>query len=125
MPKNQNHHKRVIQENDIVVTSPVGKGAVNPGEEFVILDEDPITDERILQDSVFAKIRKSAFIVVANFEKYLGRAAVLEMGYAIAHGIQILTVDDVDDPNLAPYCRRLSDVFSSFNAELKIEVPSL
>ena len=80
-------------------------------EEFILLDADPISDERTLQDSVFAKIRKSTFLTVMNKNKYLGRAAVLEMGFAISQGIQILTLEDISDPNIMPYTRNIREVF--------------
>ncbi len=103
--------KSFLEDKGITVLSPVGSHAVNPGEEFVILDADPLHDERILQDSVFAKIRKSSFLVVLNKDNYIGKAALLEIGYAIAQGLQVLTVEPVDDPNIKPYTRNIKDVF--------------
>ena len=103
--------KKNLQNEGILVLSPVGELAINPNEEFVVLDADPVHDPRILQDSIFAKIRASSFHVVANVGGYIGSAAKLEMGYAIAHGIQILTLEPIDDPNLAPYCRLITEVF--------------
>ena len=70
--------KRLLERKGIHVLSPVGDGAINPGEEFVLLDADPIHDHRTLQDSVFAKIRRSSFLVGFNREGYLGKAACRE-----------------------------------------------
>ena len=103
--------KSFLEGKGITVLSPVGSHAVNPGDEFIILDADPVRDERILQDSVFAKIRKSTFLVAYNKDGYLGKAALLEVGYALAHGIQVLTVEAVEDPNIRPYTRKIADVF--------------
>lgn len=103
--------KQQLEQAFVTVLSPAGHAAVNPGEEFIVLDSDPVTHPKLLQDSVFAKIRRSTFLVVANFDGYLGKAAVLEIGYAIAIGISIYTVEPVEDPNLSPYCRPLSEVF--------------
>lgn len=100
------------------ILSPSGCHAVNPSEEFIILDSDPVTHPKLLQDSVFAKIRRSTFLVVANFNGYLGNATILEIGYAIAIGISIYTVEPVEDPNLSPYCRLLSDVFPTIQCSL-------
>ena len=69
--------KRVLERKGITVLSPVGDGAINPGEEFVLLDADPIHDHRALQDSVFAKIRRSTFLTSFNRDGYLGKAALL------------------------------------------------
>jgi hypothetical protein len=106
--------KRILQRRGIHVLSPVGDGAINPGEEFVLLDADPIHDHRTLQDSVFAKIRRASFLVGFNKEGYLGKAALIEFGYAISVGIPILTLEPVEDPNIAPYTRLLADVVGPF-----------
>ena len=103
--------KKILESKKIVVLSPVGEAAVNPEEEFIVLDSDPVGSPKLLQDSVFAKIRRSTFIIVANIDGYLGRAAVLEIGYAIAQGITVYTLEPVDDPNLKPYCTPIEEVF--------------
>ena len=107
--------RRELEQHNIAVLSPIGSGAINPQDEFVVLDTDPISHPKVLQDSVFAKIRRSTFLVVANVDGYLGRAAVLEMGYAIAHGITIYTLELVEDPNLLPYCQPLQSIFPAIN----------
>lgn len=103
--------KKILEKHNIGVLSPSGKIAINPHEEFIVLDSDPIDYPKLLQDSVFAKIRRSTFLVVANFDNYLGYAAVLEMGYALAQGIAIYTLETIKDPNLAPYCRLIEEIF--------------
>ena len=45
----------------------------------------------------------------------LAPAALLEFGYAISQGIQILTLEPATDPNIAPYTRLLSDVFGELD----------
>lgn len=106
--------KRLLERKGITVLSPVGDGAINPGEEFVLLDADPIHDHRTLQDSVFAKIRRSSFLTAFNQDGYLGKAALIEYGYAISVGIPILTLEPIEDPNIKPYTRLLSDVIGQF-----------
>lgn len=106
--------KQEIEKLGILVLSPVGSAALNPEEEFIFLDEDPIHDKRLLQDSIFAKIRTSSFLVLANFEGYIGKAAVMEVGYALAFGLQILSIEPVDDPNIRPYARLLNEAFPKF-----------
>ena len=108
--------KKQLESLGVVVLSPVGTSAVNPEEEFIFLDSDPITDRRMLQDSIFAKIRTSSFLVLANFEGYIGNAALLEVGYALSLGLQILTVEEVLDPNIGVYTRLLCDVFKNFKS---------
>jgi len=103
--------KECLQEARIRVLAPVSSEQLNAGEEFIILNADPVSDPRTLQDSIFAMIRTTTFLVVANVGGYLGNAAVLEIGYALAQGNQILTVEPVADPNLGAYTRELGSVF--------------
>lgn len=103
--------KSYLEASGISVLSPVGTHAVNPADEFIILNADPIQDKRVLQDSVFAKIRRSAFLVVFNKDGYLGKAAIMEIGYALSLGLQILTLEEVEDPNIRPYTRRIAELF--------------
>ncbi len=111
--------KQKLEQQHIKVLSPTGDNAINPDDEFIVLDSDPISHPKLLQDSVFAKMRRSTFLVVANVDGYLGRAAVLEIGYAIAHGITIYTLEPVEDPNISPYCRPLHEIFPDIVSTLK------
>ncbi len=109
--------KAFLTGEGIEVVAPVSEGVVNPGEEFILLDEDCVADPRTLQDSIFAKMRGSSFLVLANIDDYNGKAAVLEMGYAIALGIQILSLEPVNDPNLSGYCRAFDSVFPKWKMQ--------
>ncbi|PWU14533.1 MAG: hypothetical protein C5B45_04260 [Chlamydiae bacterium] len=114
--------KKEIEKLGILVLSPVGSSALNPEEEFVFLDADPIHDKRLLQDSIFAKIRTSSFLIFANFDGYIGRAALMEVGYALASGLQILSVEPIEDPNIEPYARLLNEAFPSFQLTKRQEI---
>lgn len=108
--------KYQLEQIGIDVLSPVGLFALNPDEEFVFLDADPVHDKRLLQDSVFGKIRTSAFLVLANFDGYIGKASLMEVGYALSFGLQIFTVETVRDPNINLYTRVLYDVFPNLTS---------
>ncbi len=110
--------KKELEQCCVSVLSPTGDLAINPDEEFIILNSDPVSHPKLLQDSVFAKIRQSTFLTVANVGGYLGKAAVLEIGYAIAIGISIYTLESVEDPNLRPYCRPLQEIFPNLDYNL-------
>ena len=109
--------KEYLMERGIGVSAPTGTAAVNLSEEFIILESDPIEDPRLLQDSIFAMMRRATFHAVMNKDGYIGKAALLEFGYAVALGLQILTVERVTDPNLAVYCRYIGDVFPDWEKE--------
>ncbi len=115
--------KQFLKRQRIHVLAPVSEGVINPGEEFILLDEDPIHDPRTLQDTILAKIRSCSFLVLANVDGYIGRASVFEMGYAVSQGIQILTLEPVADPNLAGYCRPLAEVFPDWRNHQTCALP--
>lgn len=112
--------KKAIESLGIKVLSPNGESVLNPNDEFALLDSDPVQDCRLLQDSVFAKIRSSSFLVLANFDGYIGRAALMEFGYAVSYGLDILTLEKVVDPNLLPYCKQLDKVLPSISIFNKV-----
>lgn len=120
--------RKELERLQIKVLSPKDCTIINPDDEFVIFQSDVTSDQKFLQDAVFSKIRYSTFVILANFNDYIGRAATLEMGYAIAHGISILTLRPVTDIHLKPYCRLLTDVFpilshlafNDTNSDLKV-----
>ncbi|MFB2771090.1 hypothetical protein ACE1AT_17625 [Pelatocladus sp. BLCC-F211] len=106
--------KNFLITEGIEVLAPVSGTAINVDDEFIILDSDPLNDPRILQDSIFGRMRQSSFHVILNKNGYLGNAALLELGYAIAIGLQILTLEEVTDPNLSVYCRNFVEVFPNW-----------
>jgi hypothetical protein len=105
--------------------SPIDDNVVNPDDEFILFKSDKTTDPKLLQDGVFTKIKYSTFVVVANINGYIGRAGTLEIGYAIAHGICICTLEPVEDVHISPYCRLLSEVFPEINVAAIAKNPSL
>ena len=107
--------KKELEDHHIKVLSPIGNAAINPNEEFIILETDHFKNPKLLQDSVFAKIRRSSFLVVANIENYLGNASILEIGYAISTGIDIYTLEPIKDPNISPYCQPIQKIFHNID----------
>lgn len=103
--------KNKLEKCGVLILSPIDDDVVNPDDEFILFKSDQVTDPKLLQDSVFNKIKHSTFIVVANIGGYIGRAGTLEIGYAIAHGITIYTLEPVTDVHIAPYCRLITEVF--------------
>lgn len=116
--------KHMLEEYGVTILSPVGNFATNPSEEFIYLDSDPIEHPEVLQSSVFAKIRRSTFLVVANIDGYMGKATILEIGYAIALGIRVYCVAPVKDPNIAPYCTLITEVFPKIIIESGLKIGS-
>jgi len=100
--------RNLLERANIEVLSPVSAVALNPNDEFILLDTDPTHNHHILQDSIFAKILASSFLVLAKVGGYIGNAALMEVGYSIAYNLQIFTLEPVTDPNIAPYCKPIS-----------------
>ena len=105
--------KRLLERKGITVLSPVGDAHINPGEEFVPSTPTRIPTTGRCRDPVFAKIRRSSFLTAFNQDGYLGKAALIEYGYAISVGIPILTLEPIEDC-IKPYTRLLSDVIGQF-----------
>ena len=53
--------KHELEKRRILVLSPTGDTVINSEDDFIVFQSDPITDPKLLQDSVFAKIRYSTF----------------------------------------------------------------
>lgn len=111
--------KMALELLGVQVLSPEVCEAINPEDEFAILESDPVDSPELLQPSVFQKIRGSTFLVVANFGGYLGAAATLEIGYSIAVGIKIYALEKIADPNIAPFCTSIFSVFPELKQTLK------
>ena len=116
--------KNILENEGINVLSPIGNTSVNLGEEFVILDSDPVSSPELLQSSVFAKIRKSTFLMLANFDGYIGNAAILEIGYALALGVKMFALEPVSDPNLAPYIFPIENILPDVKDDLAMKMLS-
>jgi nucleoside 2-deoxyribosyltransferase len=112
--------KKQLEKFGVSVLSPIDENVVNPNDEFILFKSDLITDPKLLQDGVFAKIKHSTFVVVANIDGYIGRAGTMEIGYAIANGITIYTLELVNDVHIAPYCRLLSEIFPGINPKSRV-----
>lgn len=113
--------KEELEKKNILVLSPTGSRPVNKEDEFVIFDSDYITNPRLLQDSVFSKIRHSTFVVVANINGYIGKATILEIGYAIASNINIYTFEPTLDLHLSPYCKNLEEIIPEIKQKITNE----
>ena len=114
--------KEQLEQYNVRVLSPIDSVILDPNDEFIVFASDPVSDPKILQDSVFVKIRNSAFIVVANIGGYLGQATIMEIGYAIAYGIPIYTLEAVHGPHLIPYCKLFTELNMPLTPEVKEEL---
>lgn len=99
--------KSALEDRGVSVLAPGSDRIVNPGATFALLESDGDRTPRQVQDRIFSLIRASDFLVLANVDGYLGAAATLEIGFAIAVGTDVLTIEPVVDPNISGYTRLL------------------
>ena len=112
--------KKKLEELGVQVLSPSCGSIQNKGHPFIILNSDPIHHYKLIQDSFFARLRCSTFMVVVNKNKYIGPACALEIGYAISMGIQIFALEKITDPNIAPYCSPLNEIVEITTTDINI-----
>jgi nucleoside 2-deoxyribosyltransferase len=84
----------------VQVLAPLGSKATADPDGFMRLDTDRDESSLTLQNRVFSKIRRCDFLTIVNPAGYLGRATIMEIGYAAAHEVPILTLEEVTDPNI-------------------------
>ncbi|MBO1740397.1 hypothetical protein [Leifsonia sp. TF02-11] len=97
--------KSALEDRGVQVLAPESDQIVNPGESFALLESDEDRTPRQVQDRIFSLVRRADFLVLANIDGYLGAAATMELGYAIAVGTDVLTIEPVVDPNIGAYTR--------------------
>ena len=85
---------RNFHAKGIEVLSPKEAKILNPEDEFVIFDYDPSDlSEKELEDIVLEKMHKSSFVYLVNPGGYIGVSAAFEIGYCVAHGIDVFAME--------------------------------
>ncbi len=87
-----------FHESGIQVLSPKEAKILNPEDEFVIFDYDPSDlSAKELEDLVLEKIHRSHFVYLVNPGGYVGISAAFEIGYCVAHGIDVYAMEPSDE----------------------------
>jgi hypothetical protein len=100
----------------IRVLSPADPRIVDAREEFLFVASDRMRSVRLVQDRHLECIRASDFLWVVAPDGYLGQSASMEIGYAVANGVPMFSLDRVSDLTLRQYvCKvdRIDDVLNS------------
>jgi hypothetical protein len=101
------------------VLSPADPRIVAAHEEFLFVASDRFRSISLVQDRHLECIRASDFLWVVAPDGYLGVSASMEIGFAVANGIPIFSLDQVSDLTLRQYVRkveRINDVLNSFRS---------
>ncbi|MEK7516922.1 MAG: hypothetical protein AAB583_00045 [Patescibacteria group bacterium] len=84
----------IFDKADIEILSPKKATALNPEDEFVVFDYDPKhLSEKELEDLVLEKIHRVDFVYLVNPGGYVGLSAAFEVGYCIAHKINVFAME--------------------------------
>lgn len=85
---------RLFHKKGIKVVSPKEAEIINPDDEFVVFDYDPKhLTEKELEDLVLEKMHKCHFVYLVNPGGYIGLSASFEVGYCVAHGIDVYALE--------------------------------
>lgn len=82
--------KRLFEELGAVVLRPRSETVESKNEGLVLLEGDP-DDEEAIQRAQLEAIAESHILYVVNPGGYVGGEATLEVGYAVAAGVTVVT----------------------------------
>lgn len=74
--------------------------AVNPGDDFVLLESDDTADPSVLERRHLDAIREANALYICNPDGYIGLTVAMEIGWAKAHGVAIVASHAPEDVTL-------------------------
>jgi hypothetical protein len=87
------------------VLSPADPRIVAAQGEFLFVASDPIRSVRLVQDRHLESIRAANFLWLVCPDGYVGQSASMEIGYAAAIGVPILSIHAPTDLTLRQYVK--------------------
>ena len=89
--------KKYFESRGIEVLSPKNLKAKNPGEEFIVFDGGEKMSALELERNHLGVIEKSDALIVCNPAGYVGASALMEIGFAHAHGKKIIFLEKPEE----------------------------
>ena len=89
--------KKYFESYGIEVLSPKNLKAKNPGEEFVVFDGSEKMSALQLEREHLVAIEKADALIVCNPAGYVGASALMEIGFAHAHGKKIIFLEKPEE----------------------------
>src|ERR1700683_3029483 len=94
------------------VLSPADPRIVETVGAFHFVASDEFRSIRMVEDRHLDSIRSSQFLWVVASDGYVGPSVSMEIGYAAAYKVPILTVDDVYEAKIRALVRRIDSIWS-------------
>ncbi len=84
----------------VTVLSPQLSPAVNPSDDFVVLETDDTDDPSVLEQRHLAAIKKADMLYICNPDGYIGLTVAMEIGFARAEGVHVVAYHAPEDVTL-------------------------
>ncbi len=94
-----------LEDLGVLVLSPADPRVVDAFGDFLFVASDRLRNIRLVQQRHLDAIKHSDFLWVVAPDGYLGVSAAMEIGFAVCHGIPVLTDTAPADLTLRAYVR--------------------
>ncbi|MGH9199650.1 MAG: hypothetical protein ACRD2A_00245 [Vicinamibacterales bacterium] len=105
--------ERVVQEftaRGVRILSPAHPKVVDHLGEFLFVASDRVRSIRLVQDRHLTSIAESDFVWLVSPDGYVGQSAAMEIGFAVARGIPVLSTVLPTDLTLRRYITKVSSI---------------
>src|SRR5207302_985673 len=99
-----------LTDAGVKVLSPADPRVVDHHGEFLFVASDLVRSIRLVQDRHIACISVSDFLWLVAPDGYVGTSAAVEIGAAIAAGVEVFCDSEVRDVTLQQYVRRVGNI---------------
>jgi hypothetical protein len=99
-----------LNERGVEVLSPADPRVVDQIGEFVFVASDRVRSIKVVEDRHLECILASDFLWLVAPDGYVGQSASMELGYAVAHGVPVFSLDVPGDGTLQKYVQTVPTV---------------
>lgn len=99
-----------LTDRGVKVLSPADPRVVDSAGDFLFVASDRVRSIRMVQDRHIECIRASTFLWLVTPDGYVGQSASMEIGFAVAYGIPVLSSNLPFDLTLRQYVHKVTDV---------------
>jgi hypothetical protein len=99
-----------LTDRGVLVLSPADPRVVDQFGDFVFVASDRMRSIGLVEDRHLAAIAASDFVWLVSPEGYIGPSAAMEIGYATAQGVPVLSNEVPNDLGFRRYVRAVSGI---------------